>query len=60
MPYFTQMPQTPASEGLRTDQTDRLPPVPFIGEDRPFSEVVRELSQSVSLKAIIYPIGTRP
>ncbi|KAL8750105.1 MAG: hypothetical protein Q9199_007281 [Rusavskia elegans] len=47
MPYFTQMPQTPVSEGLRTDQTDWLPPVPFIGEDQPFSAVVRELSQVV-------------
>ncbi|KAL8854386.1 MAG: hypothetical protein Q9221_000873 [Calogaya cf. arnoldii] len=39
------MPQTPASGGLRTGQTEWLPPVPLIEEDQPFSEVVRELSQ---------------
>ncbi|KAL8673016.1 MAG: hypothetical protein Q9168_002539 [Polycauliona sp. 1 TL-2023] len=41
------MPQTPLSEGLRTGQTDWLPPVPFIEEGQPFSEVVHELSQIV-------------
>ncbi|KAL8891929.1 MAG: hypothetical protein Q9215_001141 [Flavoplaca cf. flavocitrina] len=47
MPPFMQMPQTPTSEGLRTGQTDWLPPVPIIEEDQAFSEVVRELSQVV-------------
>lgn len=51
MPYFTHMPQTPISEGLRTGQMDWLPPVPLIEDDQPFSEVVRELSQSVILNS---------
>ena len=53
MPPFMQMPQTPTSEGLRTGQTDWLPPVPIIEEDQAFSEVIRELSQSVNLEAMI-------
>ncbi|KAL8722139.1 MAG: hypothetical protein Q9225_001332 [Loekoesia sp. 1 TL-2023] len=47
MPSFMQMPQTPTSEGLRTGQTDWIPPLPMIEEDQPLSEVVRELSQII-------------
>ncbi|KAL8949359.1 MAG: hypothetical protein Q9222_004524 [Ikaeria aurantiellina] len=45
MPGFMQMPQTPMSEGLRTGQTDWVPPLPIIDEDEPLAEVVHELSQ---------------
>lgn len=49
MPSFVQMPQTPMSEGLRTGQAEWMPPLPVIEEDEPLSEVIRELSRSVSL-----------
>ncbi|KAL8906497.1 MAG: hypothetical protein Q9207_001983 [Kuettlingeria erythrocarpa] len=39
------MPPTPLSEGLRTGQTQWMPPLPIIGEDEPLSEVVHQLSQ---------------
>ena len=45
MPGLMQMPQTPTSEGLRTGQTEWVPPLPTIDEDEPLSEVIRELSQ---------------
>ncbi|KAL8837965.1 MAG: hypothetical protein Q9170_002337 [Blastenia crenularia] len=42
-----QMPQTPMSEGLRTGQTEWMPPLPMIDENQPLAEVIRELSQIV-------------
>ncbi|KAL8940453.1 MAG: hypothetical protein Q9216_002823 [Gyalolechia sp. 2 TL-2023] len=47
MASFMQMPHTPISEGLRTGQTEWIPPVPIIEEDQPLSDVIRELSQIV-------------
>lgn len=47
MPSFMQMPQTPLSEGLRTGQTEWMPPLVVIEEDAPLSEVIRDLSQLV-------------
>ncbi|KAL8665889.1 MAG: hypothetical protein Q9202_001825 [Teloschistes flavicans] len=41
------MPQTPLSEGLRTGQTEWMPPLVVIEEDAPLSEVIRDLSQIV-------------
>ncbi|KAL9589856.1 MAG: hypothetical protein Q9203_001347 [Teloschistes exilis] len=49
MPSYMQMPHTPISEGLRTGQTDWLPPMVVIEEDEPLSEIIRDLSQLVSL-----------
>ncbi|KAL8693596.1 MAG: hypothetical protein Q9218_001596 [Villophora microphyllina] len=47
MPSFMQMPHTPTSEGLRTGQTEWMPPLPIIEEEEPLSEVIRDLSQIV-------------
>ncbi|KAL9599484.1 MAG: hypothetical protein Q9219_003823 [cf. Caloplaca sp. 3 TL-2023] len=39
------MPQTPMSEGLRTGQTEWMPPLPIIEEEQPLAEVIRDISQ---------------
>ncbi|KAI4205686.1 MAG: hypothetical protein LQ350_000183 [Teloschistes chrysophthalmus] len=47
MPSYMQMPHTPISEGLRTGQTDWMPPMVVVEEDEPLSEIIRDLSQIV-------------